>query len=273
MSERVVHISRPEAAVAVITLDRPAARNALNWQSWGELAAALAEIEGDDDCRAVILTGTGGYFCAGGDIKSSPVRGKGLSAPAARLSAGHKVLLSLVNLPKPVIAAVEGPAFGAGWSLALACDIVVAADDAVFSAAFVLRGLVPDVGAAWFLQRALGRQRASRLLFTGQRLSAVEAEGYGLVSETSPPGQALDEAMALAQRLAAGAPEALRLTKGLVRGAQDLPLERFLDLEWLSFTLDSTGPDAAEGRAAFREKREPDFSRLRGSPFSPESDQ
>jgi enoyl-CoA hydratase/carnithine racemase len=273
MSEQVVSISRPEAGVAIITLNRPAARNSLNWHSWEQLALAIAELETDSDCRAVILTGAGGYFCAGGDIKSSPVRGKGLAAPAARLSTGHKVLLALVNLPQPVIAAVEGPAFGAGWSLALACDIVLASEQAEFSAAFVLRGLVPDAGATWFLQRALGRQRASRLLFTGQRLSAGEAKDYGLVSQTCATGQALDQALTLARSLAAGAPESLRLTKGLVRGAQDLSLERFLEMEWLSVTLDLTGPDAAEGRAAFAEKRQPDFSRLREPPFSPESDQ
>lgn len=267
-SEPVIRVSRPHSGVALITMDRPKARNALNWESWEQLAQAFTQIEADDDCRAVILTGSEGYFCAGGDIKSSPARGKGLAAPAARLSLGHKVLQALVSLPKPVIAAIEGPAYGAGWGLALACDIVIAAEDASFSAAFVLRGLVPDAGAAWFLQRAIGRQRASRLLFTGERLSAQEAERYGLVSQLCPTGQALEEAQALAHRLAAGPPEALRLTKGLVRSANDLPLERFLELEWLSATLDITGPDAAEGRAAFQEKREPDFSRLRDLPFN-----
>jgi 2-(1,2-epoxy-1,2-dihydrophenyl)acetyl-CoA isomerase len=263
MSEAAVGLTRPQQGVALLTLQRPAARNALDWQTWEQLQTSLAEIEADENTRALVITGAGGYFCAGGDIKSPPVRGKGLGAPAARLITGQKVLRALVELPKPVIAAVEGPAFGAGWSLALACDIVLTAEDASFSAAFVLRGLVPDAGAAWFLTRTLGRHRACPLLFTGQRLSTAQAEQYGLVSEICPPGQALTQATELAARLAAGPPEALRLTKGLVRGAQDLSLERFLEMEWLAATVDLTGPDAAEGRAAFREKREPDFSRLR----------
>lgn len=263
MGEAEVLVDRPEPGVTVLTLNRPAARNAMAWQTWEELGVAVTETAHDDACRAVVLTGAGGAFCAGGDVKTSPSRGTGLGGPAARLLVGQRVLEDLLKLPKPVLAAVEGPAVGIGWSLALACDLVVAARDVTFAAPFVLRGLVPDGGAAWFLARALGRQRAAALLLTGDRLTAPEAAGAGLVSRICEPGAALETATDLASQLARGPAEALRLTKGMIRAALDLTLERFLEVEWLSATLDITGPDAAEGRAAFVEKRDPDFSKTR----------
>ncbi|MBN9097783.1 MULTISPECIES: enoyl-CoA hydratase-related protein [unclassified Pseudonocardia] len=264
MGEDVVLVDRPQPGVTVLTLNRPAVRNAANWQTWEELGPAIVDAARDDGCRAVVLTGAGGAFCAGGDVKSSPSRGTGLGAPAARLLVAQRVLQDLLAVPKPVLAAVEGPAMGIGWSLALACDVVVAARDAVFGAPFVLRGLVPDGGAAWFLTRALGRQRAAALLLSGGRMAAPEADEAGLVARLSEPGAALADAVAMAMTMAAGPAEALRLTKGMVRAALDLPLERFLEVEWLSATLDITGPDAAEGRASFVEKRPPDFSAVRG---------
>ena len=221
---------------------------------------------GDGGCRVVVLSGAGGSFCAGGDLGSSPSHGVGLGAPAARLALGQRVLRDLVRLPVPLVVAVEGPAVGIGWSLALASDVVVASREAVFGAPFVLRGLVPDGGAAWFLTRLLGRHRATRLLMTGERIGAPEAAELGLVTELTEPGDALAAAMRTATTLARGAPEALRLTKGLIRSAEDLALDRYLEVEWLSATLDITGPDPAEGRAAFLEKRDPDFSRLRELP-------
>jgi 2-(1,2-epoxy-1,2-dihydrophenyl)acetyl-CoA isomerase len=150
--------------------------------------------------------------------------------------------------------------------MALCCDLIVASNTAVFGAPFVLRGLVPDGGAAWFLTRALGRHRAGSLLLTGGRMTAPQAAQEGLVTTLTEPGAALAAATEQAIRMAAGAPEATRLTKGMIRAAQDLSLERFLEVEWLSATLDITGPDAAEGRAAFGEKRDPDFSTLRTTP-------
>lgn len=256
-------VDRPEPGVAVLTLNRPAVRNAIGWRTWELLDAAIGELVEDDTCRAVVLTGAGGAFSAGGDVKTSPSRGVGLGAPAARLRTGQRVLENLLKLPKPVLAAVEGPAMGIGWSLALACDVVVAARSATFGAPFVLRGLVPDGGAAWFLTRAVGRQRAATLLLTGERLAAAEAAELGVVSLLTETGDALTVATELAGRLARGPAEALRLTKDMMRAALDLPLERFLEMEWLAATLDLTGPDAAEGRAAFVEKRDPDFSKMR----------
>lgn len=270
MGEPVVLVDRSEPGVTVISLNRPEVRNAANWETWETLSPTIAEVARDDECRAVVFTGTGGAFCAGGDVKSSPSRGTGLGAPAARLLFAQRAVEDLLKLPKPVIAAVEGPAMGAGWSLALACDVVVAARNAVFGAPFVLRGLVPDGGAAWFLTRALGRQRASALLLTGGRMSAQEAADAGLVTRVTEPGAALADALEMAAAMARGPAESLRLTKGMIRSAQDLPLERFLEVEWLSATLDLTGPDAAEGRASFVEKREPDFSAVRPDAAKPD---
>jgi len=265
-AETVGLISHPEPGITQITLNRPEVRNAIGWESWRALATTLVDINADDDCRAVVLTGAGGAFCAGGDIKSAPSTGKGLGAPAARLLMAQRMLHDLLTLPKPVVAAVEGAAMGVGWSMALCCDLIVASNTAVFGAPFVLRGLVPDGGAAWFLTRALGRHRAGSLLLTGGRMTAPQAAQEGLVTTLTEPGAALAAATEQAVRMAAGAPEATRLTKGMIRAAQDLSLERFLEVEWLSATLDITGPDAAEGRAAFGEKRDPDFSTLRTTP-------
>jgi len=150
---------------------------------------------------------------------------------------------------------------GVGWNLALACDLIVATEDASFSAPVVQRGLVPDGGAAWFLMRALGRPRAAELLLLGDRLTARSAAGLGLVNRLTPAGAALTEAIELAGGLARGAPDALVLTKTLLGAAMDSTFERYLETEWLSAAPDLLGPDAAEGRAAFVEKRPPDFRR------------
>lgn len=256
-----VLVSAAEPGVAVVSLNRPERRNALGWQSWTELGDALTRIRDDDGCRAVVLTGVGGTFCSGGDVTSSPSAGRGVGAPAARLLVGQRVLTALLQLPKPVVAAVEGAAAGVGLSLALACDLVVAAADAVLLAPFAQRGLVPDGGAAWFLVRAVGRQRAAELLLLGERWSAAQAGAAGLVNRVVDPGEALSTARSWAARLAAGSADALSLTKGMLRGALDVPFERFLELEWVTAALELTGPDALEGRTAFTEKRHPVFWR------------
>lgn len=265
-AEPVLLVTHPEPGITQVTLNRPAVRNAIGWESWRALGAAMLDITADDDCRVVVLTGAANTFCAGGDLKTPASSGIGLNAPAARLLMAHRMLRELLLLPKPVIAAVEGSAMGVGWSMAMCCDLVVAAEDAMFGTPFVLRGLVPDGGAAWFLTRALGRHRASQLLLTGGRMSAPEAAEAGLVTQLTGSGEALATAMEVAGRLSRGAPESIRLTKGMIRAAHDMTLERFLEVEWLSATLDITGPDAAEGRAAFQQKREPDFSALRQWP-------
>lgn len=259
-------MSRPEVAcstsaegVTVVTLDRPERRNALGWQTWEELEATLAAIHDDASSRVVVLTGAGGCFSAGGDLRSSPAAGEGIGAPSARLLVGQRVVDRLWRMPKVTVAAVEGPAVGAGWSLALACDLTVASEAAFFAAPFLARGLVPDGGLAWFLARSVGARRAAELVLTGRRLGSDEAQAIGLVSRVVPDGQALPAALELAGELADGAVDAQALTKRLLRMAGDLALERFLEAEWLAVTLDLHGAEPAEGRSAFAEGRPPRF--------------
>lgn len=262
MTEPVVRLERPTEGVVVVTLDRPDQRNALGWQAWADLNEALTRVRDDDTARVLVLTGEGGCFSAGGDVKSSPERGQGVAAPAARLSEAHRAVTTLSRLPIPTIAAVEGFAVGVGWSLVLACDLVVAAEDAFFAAPFVQRGLIPDGGMALLLTRAVGRQHALALLMLGERVPAPEAASMRLVNRLTAPGEALDTALDLADRLRSGAPDALMLTKRMVRAA-DPDLDRFLDAEWLAVALALQGEEAAEGRSAFAEKRSPDFTRRR----------
>jgi 2-(1,2-epoxy-1,2-dihydrophenyl)acetyl-CoA isomerase len=254
-----VRLARGGDGIAIVTLDRPHQRNALGWQTWEQLEEVALTLREDSQTRVVVLTGAGGCFSAGGDMKSSPARGEGLGAPVARLAAGHRVVTEILRLPQVTVAAVEGFAVGAGWSLALSCDLLVAAEDAFFAAPFLERGLVPDGGIAWFLTRSVGTRRAADLLLTGRRLLASEAERDGLVSRVVAPGGALASATDLARAIASGPVDAQGLTKRMLRLANDAPLERFLEAEWVSAALDLSGPEAAEGRASFAQKRPPRF--------------
>lgn len=260
VAEREITVRRGDDGVAVVTLDRPTQRNALTWRVWEQLEQTLAETRADAETRVVVLTGAGGCFSAGGDVKSSPARGHGLGAPAARLAVGQHVITQLQHLPQVTIAAVEGFAVGAGWSLALACDLLVAADDAFFAAPFLDRGLVPDGGIAWFLTRTVGARRAADLVLTGRRLSATDAHRDGLVSRTVATGTALDHARELAHQLGAGPRDAQGLTKRMLRFAGEVSFERFLEMEWTAAALDLHGDEAAEGRRSFIENRPPDFT-------------
>ena len=258
-------ISAP--GVLTITFDGPARRNAISGRTGDELLAAVRRAHADVEIRAVVLCGVGGFFSAGGDLKApppGPEAGKGVGARGHRLSIFQESLDVLHRTGKPVLAAVEGGAIGVGWSFVLACDLVVAAEDAYFCAPFTERGLVPDGGAAWFLVRALGRRRAAELMLLADRIAAPQAQELGLVNRVVPPGKALTETLALAERLATGAPDALAFTKRLLTAAEHTPnLRDFLDHEWATAALTLLGPDVVEGRAAFAEKRPPDFTNHR----------
>lgn len=261
--ETQVHRTTPSAGVLQIALDGPARRNALGNGTVTGLANAV-DAAYDDAVRAVVLTGTGGHFCAGADLKAPRMPGRGVTGPAKRLGVMHGTLDALHRLPKPVIAAVEGAAVGIGWSYVLACDLTVAGDGAFFAAPFVDRGLVPDGGCAWFLARAVGARRAAELTMLGERVPAARAQGLGLVNRVVADGGALREALELADRLAAGPPDALMLTKRMLTAAGNSPsLRDYLDQEWLAAALGLSGPDAEEGVTAFREHRRPDFTRNR----------
>ena len=257
--EGEVLVKRPCPGVATIVLSRPKARNALGWSMWQGLHQAVVEVAGDSEVRAVVLTGAGGVFSAGGDLRTSPARGSGALSPVARLELGQQVVSMLYRLPKPTIAAVEGFAVGVGWSLVLACDLVISANDAFFSAPFTERGLVPDGGAAWLLVRRLGHHRAASAVLLGERLSATAAAQQGIVSRLVDPGMAEAEAVASAALLANRSGDALRLAKDLMREAPEVSFDGFLGRELLAAALAAGGPDAKEGRAAFAQGRVPRY--------------
>jgi 2-(1,2-epoxy-1,2-dihydrophenyl)acetyl-CoA isomerase len=246
--------------VGRITLDRPEALNALNLQLKTELATCIAAIHDDADVRAVLLTGNGRAFCAGGDITQMDPQRTPQAARRRMLKLLREVLIPLARLEKPVIAAVNGHAHGAGFSLALACDMVYAADSAVFSLAFARLGLVPDTGALYFLPRQIGLNRAKELVFTARRIGAEEAHDLGLVNHVVPDDELLDSAGAMARELAAGASVALGLAKRLLDQSPQLSLEDMAELESYGQAIAISSADHAEGIAAFTERRPPRFS-------------
>ena len=242
--------------VATITLNRPESLNALNAAMRAELLAALKATGRDDEVRAVVITGEGRAFCSGADLRG----GSGERAFRRVLTAEYNPLITAVReLPKPVIAAVNGVAAGAGMSLALACDLVYAADDARFVLAFLRIGLVPDSGLTRTLVRALGRHRAAALIFSDEPLGAVEAQAVGLVNGVVPAGQLSTAVRAAAASLASGPTAAIGLAKRAINHAEDALLPESLGMEAALQELAGRTQDHAEGVAAFGEKREPRF--------------
>jgi 2-(1,2-epoxy-1,2-dihydrophenyl)acetyl-CoA isomerase len=258
MAQEAPATIRQEVAdgVATLTLNRPESLNALNSQMRRELLAALKAIGRDDAVRAVILTGEGRGFCSGADLRG----GSGERDFRTVLEREYNPLIRAVReLPKPVIAAVNGVAAGAGVSLALACDLVYAAEEASFIQAFVRIGLVPDSGSTRALVRTLGRYRAAQLIFTGEPLSAVEAHAAGLVNVMLPGAEVMDAARDAAARLAQAPTTAISYAKRQINAAEDATLEQSLALEAQLQELAGRTEDHAEGVAAFAEKREPRF--------------
>lgn len=238
------------AGIAVVILNRPGQRNALRYESWTELSVTLDDVVAIG-ARGVVLAGADGFFCAGGDLKSGPAHGNGPLAPAGRVEHAQRVMEQLKALPVPTIAAVEGGAVGLGWSLALSCDLVVCANDAFFAAPFVARAVVPDGGLAWRLTQQLGRHRASSLLLRGSRLSAVEAERLGLITDVVEPGSAVDRARSIAEELARADAGAVEMTKRLINSAESAQLAAFHPLELAMATIAQQRSAAAAGRASF----------------------
>lgn len=242
--------------VRIIRLNFPAKRNALSLELRGALIAAVETAMEDPETRALVLTGNGGAFCAGGDISSMQnVAGVGGRDRLARL---HRLVRLLVAGPKPVVAAVEGYAYGAGMSLALLCDQVVAASDAKFCCSFNKVGLMPDMAALWTVPQRVNAGWARRLMMLAEEVDGETAHRIGLADHLAAPGQALAEAVALAERFAAAAPLPIAYTKAvLARGPQ--PLEALLAQEADGQALLFNSEDFAEGRDAFLGKRKPVF--------------
>lgn len=242
--------------LATITLNRPDSLNALNAAMRGELLAAFKAAARDEAVRCVVLTGEGRGFCSGADLRG----GEGERQFRRVLTDEYNPLVAAVReLPKPVIGAVNGVAAGAGVSLALACDLVVAAEEARFILAFVKIGLVPDSGSTRTLVRALGRHRAAELIFTGEPLTAKGAADAGLVAAVVPAAELPAAAAELARGLASGPTKAIGYAKGLINRAEQDDLGESMALEAALQELAGRTEDHAEGLAAFAEKREPRF--------------
>ncbi|TME32818.1 MAG: 2-(1,2-epoxy-1,2-dihydrophenyl)acetyl-CoA isomerase [Chloroflexi bacterium] len=243
--------------VATITLNRPDSLNALNATMRRELLAALKATSREDAIRTVVVTGAGRGFCSGADLRG----GAGERSFRAVLTTEYNPLIRAIReLPLPIIAAVNGVAAGAGVSLALACDLVYAAEDARFILAFARIGLVPDSGAIHALVRALGRHRAAQLAFTGDPLAANDAAASGLINGVVAGAELLSHVGEVARRLAAGPTRAIGLTKRLINQADGEGLAEALALEAGLQELAGRTDDHAEGVAAFSEKREPRFA-------------
>ncbi len=246
-----------DAGVLTITLNRPDVLNALDRATHRQLQAALERAR-DPSVRAVVLTGAGRGFCVGQDLQEF---GAGAGDVAANLRENyHRNVLAIRALEKPVIAAVNGPAAGAGMSLALACDVRIASEDASLVPAFINIGLVPDSGGTWLVRRLLGAARAFEWLTTGRRLAAQEAREWGLVSEVVPAAELAERAAEVGRLFAAMPTRAVWQTKRLLDAAETRTFPEQLELEAATQAEQVLTPDFAEGVAAFLGKREASFS-------------
>ena len=257
-------LARVEDGVAVLTMNRPERRNALSPAMLQALAGALEDAETNDDVACVVLTGAGGAFCAGGDVKAMAENSGANIDYDARVAVQRRSQRAtsgrLHAMPKPTIAALPGAAAGAGLALALACDLRVAARGAVLTTAFARVGLAGDYGGTWFLTRLVGSARARELYFLSDRLSAEEAERIGIVNRVVDDERLEDEALALAARLASGPRIALAYMKeNLNRAENGDELGECMDLEVTHHLRTTLTEDHREAAAAFAEKRQPSF--------------
>jgi enoyl-CoA hydratase/carnithine racemase len=247
--------------ISTLILNRPDKLNALNLELFDELLVALRAINEDDEVRALILTGAGRAFCAGADLGMIQGLGKENFMPAFRrlIQKVQAVTNAIEGLDKPVIGAINGATIGGGLDIAIACDIRLASETAVFGEAFIRLGLVPDMGATFRLPRLVGIARAKEIILTGDTLSAVEAEKIGLVNKVLPANQLMEEAKKWAAKLAAGPPLAIKAAKQLINNAASTDLHSALADEMLAQCQLITTQDHQEGVKAFLEKRTPHF--------------
>ena len=252
MSEQDVIVER-DGATLILILNNPARRNALSMKLRTAMIQAFESLEAYSSIRAVLLTGAGSTFCAGGDISGMNVRT--LAEGRQRFRITHHLVRLMVHCSKPLIAAVEGHAVGAGLSVALCCDTVVAAETARFGAGFGRIGLIADMGLNHTLPARVGMGRARQILFYGEQMDAAAAEHIGIVDHVVQEGGALDFARRRAAHFADAAPLPVALTKALLAEGLDAALERELDMQSTLFLTS----DHVEGREAFMAKRKPVF--------------
>lgn len=248
-----------DAGLVTLTLDRPGVLNAMDDAMAAELLAALDRAAADPAVRALLLTGAGRAFCAGQDLGEVDRMRQG-GGFAEHLAATWNPLIERIwTLEKPVMAAVNGPAIGAGGALALACDLVVASEQALFVAAFSKLGVIPDAGLTWFLPRLVGMAKAMEIVYLGDPIDAARALHLGLVNEVVPAPTLMKRATDLALRLAAGPTQAYGAAKRVMHAAVMLPLRDTMHLEASTQDLVGETADNREGLAAFFEKRSPRF--------------
>jgi len=249
--------------IARLTLNKPDRLNALSWSTWAEIETAIEAANTDDAVKVVIITGEGRGFSAGTDLTDTrdpadwhprPFQGR-----EAKYRSRYLGTATVYNCTKPTIAAVNGVAVGAGFSLTMACDIRIASESARFSAIFVKRAIVADTGCTWFLPRLVGIERALEMMYTGRMVGAEEALRIGLVSEVVPADQLLERATALATDIARGPSLAVELNKRLTQQSFSRTLEEQIELEEYLQAITRDSEDAKEGRASFLEKRDPVF--------------
>ncbi|MHB1710945.1 MAG: enoyl-CoA hydratase/isomerase family protein [Acidimicrobiales bacterium] len=252
-------VERNEGVVTV-TMNRPARKNAANGTMWRELATIFEDVATDRDDRVMVLTGAGDAFCSGADLGDpSDVAGRPGDPYLVQMRALSDVALRLHRLPKPTIAKVGGVAAGAGMSMALGCDLVVASDTARFSQIFSKRGLSVDFGASWLLPRFIGLHRAKEVAFFAEIMSAGDAAEFGLVNRVVPAGDLDTFVDEWARRLASGPPLALSMTKSMLNNSFGLSLDQALEEEARSQSVNFASADTAEALGAFVQKREPHF--------------
>ena len=257
-------VSRRDGAVLILSNNNQAARNALSPDYYHAVMDGLREAAADPSLAAVILTGEGGHFCAGGDLRQLATRRElPVAQRRERLEDLNRFIRAIRDCPKPVIAAVEGAAAGAGLSLAMACDMLVAARNAVFSVAYVKVGLTPDGGATAFLSEFVSRQVLTELCLTGERVSGERMHQLGCVNRLTEAGEALSAALELARQLSTGPAQAMARIKTLCHAAQHQTLQQQLELEADYMVEAQGGEESREGIGAFLEKRQPDFAGLR----------
>lgn len=245
-----------ENAFATLTLNRPEAANGMNLQLMRELADAVHNCDSDPDIRAILLTGAGRFFSAGGDLQSFASELDDLPRLLNELTLYlHTAVSRMARMDTPVIAAVNGPCAGAGMSLAAACDLVVAAESASFTMAYTAAGLSPDGSSTWFLPRRIGELRTRELMLTNRTLSADEALDWGLVNRILPDDELLSQAGELATGLAQGPTQSFGRVKNLLNDTFAHGMETQMELEARAIASAAKSDDAQEGIKAFLEKR------------------
>lgn len=248
-----VLISR-EGPIATITLNRPERKNAMTVDAWSALRAAFTELQDDASVRVVVLTGAAGNFCSGADMER-----RGGQHPLDRMREINAAALAVAEFSKPVIAKVEGYAVGAGWNMALLCDMVVASRTAKFSQIFARRGLSVDFGGSWILPRLVGLHQAKRLVMLADMIGADEAHALGLVTELVEPSELTARTQAIAERLADAPPIAVGLSARLLEEGTTSTLREALENEARSQAVNQA-TDAPDAIRAFVEKRPPTFT-------------